>query len=135
MTERPTQGVSHLPIITIHTHTQLTHTSSQILFDKFDREGQHKAFLTLKSSPVNAVTLPPESRVKAHIPLHAAFYSFCYPHPLKKGFSYETLEVRINCVLLMIDMCVCVYVCVYVCMYVCMWMMKRKCAYCLPLRL
>ena len=45
-------------------------------------------FLTLFSSPVNAVTLPDQGRIKADIPSDAAFVSFCYPS------AVETVSAR-----------------------------------------
>eukprot|EP00300_Choanocystis_sp_HF-7_P007672 c15439_g1_i1.p1 GENE.c15439_g1_i1~~c15439_g1_i1.p1 ORF type:complete len:700 (-),score=179.60 c15439_g1_i1:132-2231(-) len=39
-------------------------------------------FLVLDVSPTHAVTLPPNARAVASIPLSAAYYSFCYPIPI-----------------------------------------------------
>lgn len=39
-------------------------------------------FLVLDVSPTHAVTLPPNARAAASIPLSAAFFSFCYPIPV-----------------------------------------------------
>lgn len=55
-------------------------------------------YLVLKVSPIHAVTLPAEARVRASIPLHAAYYSFCYPIHLDNQIPIDLVKsMGIDC--------------------------------------
>jgi len=50
----------------------------------------------MHSSPINAVTLPDQARVKANVPMSAKFYAFCYPYAVDTMFDDKVREMKIN---------------------------------------